>query len=101
MELTDTVHESSGYHRPMGIERKPDPSVDSGNDIEILRCVRGEETRRYRLRAVPGGAELWRITASDSGLQTVKESDFQSSEQVAGFLEELRRSLVAGGWREP
>jgi hypothetical protein len=68
--------------------------------VEVLRCVRGDEVRSYRLRPVAGGAELWRVTTSDrAGLQAVKESDFQSSEQAAGFLEELRRSLVAGGWQ--
>ena len=86
----------------MDIEEEPDASLDSAGFVEILRCVRKAETRSYRLRAVPGGAELWRVTESDlAEPQTVKESDFQSSEQVAGFLEELRRSLVAGGWREP
>jgi hypothetical protein len=29
---------------------------------EVLRCTRGSETRIYRLRAVPEGAELWRTT---------------------------------------
>ena len=69
--------------------------------VEILSCVRGDETRSYRLRAIVGGAELWRVTESELvGLQSIKECDFQSSEQVAGFLEELRVSLFAGGWRE-
>ena len=55
----------------------------------------------YRLRVVHGGAELWRTTESHlTGVQSVKESEFQSSEQVTGFLEDLRRSLIAGGWRE-
>ena len=86
----------------MDIDETSDAPRDSAEFIEILRCVRKTETRSYRLRAVPGGAELWRVTESDlADSQTVKESDFQSSEQVAGFLEELRRSLVAGGWREP
>jgi hypothetical protein len=69
--------------------------------FEVLHCVRKEVTRTYRLRAVAGGAELWRATESDlGGIQWVKESDFQSSEQVTAFLEELRRSLLAGGWQE-
>jgi hypothetical protein len=69
--------------------------------VEVLSCVRRGETRSYRLRAIVGGAELWRVTESDlEGLHSIKEGDFQSSDQVAGFLEELRGSLVAGGWRE-
>ena len=69
-------------------------------DHEVLRCSRGGETRTYNLRIVPGGAELWRITESDgSGTSSIKESDFASSEETSKFLEELRRALVAGGWR--
>jgi hypothetical protein len=69
--------------------------------FEVLHCVRKEVTRTYRLRAIAGGAELWRATESDlGGIHWIKESDFQSSEQVTAFLEELRRSLLAGGWLE-
>ena len=68
---------------------------------EVLRCVRGGETRTYELRVVPGGAELWRITESpDAEPTAVKESLFAGSEEVGKFLEELRRALIAGGWRE-
>ena len=82
----------------MGREETPE---DYESFVEILGCVRKDETRSYRLRVVPGGAELWRMTESElGGLQSVKESNFQSSEQVTGFLDELRRSLVAGGWQE-
>ena len=75
--------------------------ADLDDCVEILTCIRRGETRVYRLRVAPGGAELWRTSESHGkGIQSVKESDFQSSEQVTGFLEELRRSLIAGGWRE-
>ena len=78
-----------------------DGPLDPEDFVEVLSCVRRGETRSYGLRAVAGGAELWRVTESDlGGLQSIKECDFQSSEQAAPFLEELRRSLVAGGWRE-
>ncbi len=87
------------YYPPMDME--PDEPDDSDDFVEVLRCVRRDEARSYRLRAIVGGAELWRFTESDrGGLQSVKESDFQSSEQVTGFLAELRRSLIAGGWQE-
>jgi hypothetical protein len=69
---------------------------------EVIRCVRRDEVRSYRMRAIGSGAELWRVTESEAaGVQAVKESDFKSSEEAAAFLEELRRSLIAGGWREP
>jgi hypothetical protein len=82
--------------------RAPDwPDAAAGDFVEVLHCVRKDHARSYMLRAVAGGAELWRVTESElAGHQSIKESDFQSSEQVAAFLEELRRSLLAGGWRE-
>ena len=84
-----------------GPQKGQDPPDDLDDCVEILSCVRKNETRIYRLRVVHGGAELWRTTESHlSGVHSVKESHFQSSEQVTGFLEELRRSLIAGGWRE-
>lgn len=68
---------------------------------EIFRYARSAETRIYYLRVVPGGAELWRDTnvVSDGPL-SVMEGLFRSSEETAQFLEELRRALIAGGWRE-
>jgi hypothetical protein len=67
---------------------------------DIFSCERGEETRTYSMRIVPGGAELWRVTESPGGtIESIKESDFKSSEEAAKFLEELRRALVAGGWK--
>ena len=69
-------------------------------DHEVLRVARGNETRTYSLRVVPGGAELWRITESDDNTtRSIKECEFTSSEETSKFLEELRRALVAGGWR--
>ena len=68
---------------------------------EVLSCHRSTETRTYNLLVVPGGAELWRVTESAAGtIQSIKEGDFKSSEEVSTFLEELRRTLIAGGWRE-
>lgn len=68
---------------------------------EVLRCTRGDETRVYRLRVVADGAELWRMTESP-GEQTrsVKESDFKDPETTSQFLDEVRRTLKAGGWQE-
>jgi hypothetical protein len=76
-------------------------TMASDDFIEVFRWVRGDESRSYRIRAIAGGAELWRITESGLALvQSIKECDFTTSEQAAAFLEELRRSLIAGGWRE-
>ena len=68
---------------------------------EVLRCTRGDETRIYRLRAVAGGAELWRITeCPGETTRSVKESDFADPDTTSKFLEEVRRTLRAGGWQE-
>jgi hypothetical protein len=68
--------------------------------LEVLRCSRGGVTRIYRLRSVPAGAELWRTTEQPGAEpQSVKECDFKGSEEASQFLEEVRRTLVAGGWR--
>jgi hypothetical protein len=67
---------------------------------DLFSCQRGDETRTYSIRVVPGGAELWRVSESPAaGIQSIKEGDFKSSEEVAKFLEELRRTLTAGGWQ--
>jgi hypothetical protein len=74
--------------------------IASTDSHEMFRCVRGEETRIYRLRVVTAGAELWRIVESPGSLpQSVKESHFAGADEAARFLEELRRALKAGGWR--
>ena len=68
---------------------------------EVLRCTRGDETRIYRLRVVPDGAELWRMTQSPGEkTHSVKESDFKDPETTSQFLDEVRRTLKAGGWQE-
>jgi hypothetical protein len=78
-----------------------DELIASGNLHEVLRCTRGDETRIYGLRVVPHGAELWRITESPGEApRSVKESDFSDPEQTSQFLEEVRRTLKAGGWQE-
>jgi hypothetical protein len=75
-----------------------------GNDDqarELIRYTRGVQVRVYTLRSVANGAELWRITES-GGQQTgaVKEADVGSMEETLELLEEIQRSLTAGGWRE-
>jgi hypothetical protein len=68
---------------------------------DVFSCERGDETRTYSMRVIPGGAELWRMTESPrGGMQSIKEGDFKSSEEAARFLQELRDALTAGGWRD-
>jgi hypothetical protein len=68
---------------------------------QVLRCTRGDETRIYSVRGVSDGAELWRMTESpDHEPLTVKECHFKGSNEASQFLEEVRRTLIAGGWQE-
>jgi hypothetical protein len=77
-----------------------DPEQDPGDLREFLRCRKGDETRAYKLRIVPGGAELWRSTEKGGGKPTlIKEDDFTRAEDAGRTLEELELRLKAGGWR--
>jgi hypothetical protein len=68
---------------------------------EILRCTRGDETRIYTLRVVSNGVELWRIIESPgANPRSIKESHFTDVDETSQFLDEVRRTLRAGGWRE-
>jgi hypothetical protein len=67
---------------------------------EAFRYRRGDALRIYNLHVVAGGVELWRVTETpDRPLETVKETDFRGPEAAARFLEEVERTLTAGGWR--
>jgi hypothetical protein len=68
---------------------------------EVLRVTRGPETRIYKLVPVPEGAELWRVTETPGEpSRSVKETAFTGADVAAEFLEEVRRTLKAGGWQE-
>ena len=68
---------------------------------EVLRVTRDDETRVYHLRVVAGGAELWRTTeVPGREAASVKETHFNDAEAAAEFLDEVRRTLRAGGWVE-
>ena len=68
---------------------------------ELFRYRRGDELRVYQLCVVPGGAELWRMTAIAGNPATrLKEDDFTSPDDVIQTLEELKLRLKAGGWQE-
>ena len=68
---------------------------------ELIRYERGWEVRVYQLRIATAGAELWRITESvDRETTAVKEADVKSIEDTLNLLEDIKRSLIAAGWRE-
>jgi hypothetical protein len=77
-----------------------DGTVEPDVFHDVFSCQRGDQTRTYSMRVVPGGAELWRMTDTpDGGITSIKEGDFKSSEEAAKFLTELRHALIAGGWQ--
>lgn len=68
---------------------------------DLFRYQRGGELRIYKLRVIPGGAELWRMTERAGEAPTsLKEDDFTSPDDVIRTLEDLKRRLRAGGWQE-
>jgi hypothetical protein len=78
-----------------------DELIASRDFHDVGEFTRGEETRIYRLRVVPQGAELWRITeAPGAGSKSIKETLLKSSEEAGAFLEEIQRALIAGGWTQ-
>ncbi len=73
--------------------------TDSGIH-EAFRYSRADEVRIYRFHVVPGGTELWRITQkAGQPAGSVMETSFTGSQEAAQFLEEVTRTLTAGGWR--
>jgi hypothetical protein len=89
---------SSGEDKPV-VEW--DELVPSTDFHDVGEFTRGDETRVYRLRVVPDGAELWRITeAPGERSKSIKETFLRTSEEAGAFLEEMQRALTAGGWRQ-
>jgi hypothetical protein len=67
---------------------------------EAFRYRRGDAVRIYSLHVVTDGVELWRVTeTAGQPRQSVKETDFRGVEAAADFLDEVERTLTAGGWR--
>jgi hypothetical protein len=67
---------------------------------ELFRYTRGLDVRSYVLRVMPGVTELWRIThASGRPAQSIMETSFTGADEAAAFIEEVERTLTAGGWR--
>lgn len=82
---------------------KPDAALDerpaSDDFHELARFTRGQETRVYRLRPARDGAELWRLTDTADDTTSVLETKFLNTTEALEFLEELDRTLRAGGWK--
>jgi hypothetical protein len=67
----------------------------------LLQYRRGDETRVYNVRVVPDGAELWAVTEAPGKVpRSVKEGLFTNAAEALEFLDEVDRTLMAGGWRE-
>lgn len=80
-----------------GEDREDTPSTGFH---EVFRCTRVDEIRIYRLRAVVGGADLWRIEVRPGApVRPVLEGHLKGPEEAAELLEEVRRALTAAGWR--
>lgn len=78
-----------------------DELVASTSFREIFRHERGGETRIHKLRVVAKGAELWRVTEiPGEPVRSIKECDLTDPDEALEFLEEVQRTLKAGGWRE-
>jgi hypothetical protein len=76
---------------------KPEPPSDVH---ELFRYGRGDEVRVYSLHVASRGTALWRVTLRPGSPDAaVKESDFTQADAAAEFLEEVTRTLTAGGWR--
>jgi hypothetical protein len=78
-----------------------DNNGDGGtSEHELFRYSRGMQLRIYLLRVEPGGTELWRIT-EEAGEPThsIMETSFSGAEEAAQFIDEVERTLTAGGWR--
>jgi hypothetical protein len=68
---------------------------------ELFRYQKHDELRIYKLKVLPGGAELWRTTErSGQEATSIKEDDFAHSDEAVRTLAELEERLKAGGWRQ-
>ena len=68
---------------------------------ELFRYERSGEVRIYGLRVLSPGVELWRVTETHGQQSTsIKEDDLKSADDAVQALEDIERSLTAGGWRK-
>ena len=68
---------------------------------EVFRYWRGDVVRIYNLHTGAGRTALWRVTHEPGQPpNSVMETDFATADECATFLQEVERTLRAGGWRE-
>ena len=84
---------------------KADVKVGEVIDVPEFRPLvqyrRRDETRVFNVLVVPDGAELWAVTEAPGRVpRSVKEGLFTNADEALAFLEEVRRTLVACGWRQ-
>ena len=68
---------------------------------KLFAYWKGEEVRIYNLRILASGTELWRVTeVAGQQRASIKENELNSTDEALRCLEDLERSLTAGGWRK-
>jgi hypothetical protein len=83
-----------------------DPAADALPGTEaglraLFRYQRSGEVRAYHLKILAIGVELWRVTERPGQPPaSLKEADLTSAAEAAQLLDDIQRSLTAGGWRE-
>ena len=83
-------------------EAKEGELIPVADFLPVMRYVRGNETRTYNVLVVADGAELWAVTEAIGKVpRAVKEGLFTSADEALEFLEEVNRTLIAGGWQTP
>jgi hypothetical protein len=81
-------------------ETEWDELTTSTDFRELFRYEKAGRVRIYNLRAVTNGAELWMVSAKTGKLaDSKKKTTFDNPAHAVIFLEEIERTLTAGGWR--
>jgi len=67
---------------------------------EMFCYMKQGRMRRYSLRDLPDGPELWVHTAGPrKALKSRRLVRFEKSDNVAAFLSDVEQTLRAGGWQ--
>ena len=68
---------------------------------ELLRYVKSGRSRVYQLRSLADHSELWVVTSQGKkGSTERKLATLDESDDLEGFVEEMRKELRLGGWSE-
>lgn len=71
------------------------------NIRELLRYVKSGRSRVYQLRSRDDRSELWVVTSQgEKGITQRKLATLDESDDLEGFVEEMRKELRLGGWAE-